>query len=53
MWKTVRTTQKETPTAGDFVNLVEKDMQEFGVTYEEIKQCSKVDLKKKLKVDVI
>ena len=42
--------QKETPTAGDFVLLVEKDMQELGVSYEEITQCSKVDLKKKLKV---
>ena len=42
--------QKERPTVGEFLNLVEKDMQELGVSYKEITQCLKVDLKKKLKV---
>ena len=39
--------QKETPTSGDFVQLVEKDMKDLEITYEEITQCSRVDLKKK------
>ena len=42
--------QKETPTSGDFVKLVEQDMKDLGVSYEEVAQYTKVDLKKKLKV---
>ena len=32
------------------MKLVEKDMQDLGVSYEEVAQYTKVDLKKKLKV---
>ena len=39
--------QKETPTSGDFVKLVKKDMQDLRVSYEEVAQHTKVDLKKK------
>ena len=42
--------QKERPTAGEFLNFVEKYMQELAVSYKEITQCLKVGLKKKLKV---
>ena len=41
--------QKETPKSGDFVQLVEKDMKDLNISYEEVTQRSKVDLKKKLK----
>ena len=42
--------QKEKPTSGDFVQLVEKDMEDLNISYEEVTQSNKVDLKKKLKV---
>ena len=42
--------QKEKPTTGDFVKLVEQDMSNLNVTYEDITKNTKSDLKQKLKI---
>ena len=42
--------QKEKPTSGDFVKLVEQDMSALNVTYEDVKKMLKLDLKKVLKI---
>ena len=39
--------QKETPTSGEFVQLVEKDITNLNISHEEITQSTRVDQKKK------
>ena len=43
--------QKDTPTSGDFIQLVEKDMINLNTSYEEIKNTNKILLKKHLKTN--
>ena len=42
--------QNEKPTTGDFVKLVEQDMSNLNVTYEDITKSTKSDLKQLLKI---
>ena len=41
--------QKQDPTPGDFIKLVEKDMLELDITMKYVEESTKVDLKKALK----
>ena len=46
--KKVFLAQKEKPTRGDFIKLVEKDLKDFGITYEEVTSTKMT--KQKLKI---
>ena len=47
--KKVYIAQRDDPTSGDFVKLVEKDMEDLNVTYEQVASMDKIKLKKTLK----
>ena len=49
--KKVFKAQKEYPTSGDFVKLVEQDMEDLNITYTQIQNIAKVTLKASLKKD--
>ena len=49
--KKVFLAQKNTPTQGDFVNIVEKDLKELKIIFEEVMMLSKTQLKTILKTN--
>ena len=49
--KKVYMAQRDNPTSGDFVKLVEKDMEDLNVTYEQVASMDKIKLKKMLKLN--
>ena len=47
--KRVLEAQKQDPTPGDFIKLVEKDMLDLNITLKDIEESTKVKLKKMVK----